>query len=260
MNLIFNSFMADENLYVCEIGSSRSKPFHKFGPILRNKYILHYVIDGEGKYNGETVSASEGFLIVPTELQTLETFNNPWQHFWIMFEGKKAEELLRQCGIPLMAHKFSVNNSNRIKLLFEKAMETDISGPALDLYFTSVFYELLSLRDKSSGHNINLTENAKRYIAANIHRKLSVEDIAKHCSVSHKYLCKLFQRCEGCSPIFYIQEEKFRIAKDLLISTQLPVNEIASSVGYEDPCYFSSAFKGRIGISPKHFREQFKGI
>ena len=44
-------------------------------------------------------------------------------------------------------------------------------------------------------------------------------------------------------------------AKDLLTTTALPINQIAFSVGYEDPLSFSKAFKLVTGVSPKSYRE-----
>ena len=258
MLYLFNTDIADKSLAVSEIGTSHNKRFHKFGPVLRKKYILHYVFSGYGQYNGMPIHAGEGFLIVPNELQTLESFDDPWFHYWIMFDGKKAEELLLQCGIPLTAHKFTIQNPQRVLLVFQKAMETKLSGHSQDLYFTSVFYELLSLQNVTTVARTSLTESAKDFIEINIYRKLTVEDIAAQCNVSAKHLCKLFQKNEGISPLAYLQKKKFLVAKDLLLSTQLPVNEIAAAIGYDDPCYFSTAFRKHVGVSPREFREQQK--
>ena len=45
-------------------------------------------------------------------------------------------------------------------------------------------------------------------------------------------------------------------ASELLVTTDMPVSEIAQSVGYADPFYFSRQFRSVRGCSPTRFRER----
>ena len=54
----------------------------------------------------------------------------------------------------------------------------------------------------------------------------------------------------------YINKARIQQAKYLLRNTNLTVNEIAKSVGFEDPFYFSRAFKAYMGVSPKVYKEK----
>lgn len=45
----------------------------------------------------------------------------------------------------------------------------------------------------------------------------------------------------------------------LLQNTDLPVQEVAERIGYEDPLTFSKMFKNTYGKSPKKYREQLRG-
>jgi AraC-like DNA-binding protein len=49
---------------------------------------------------------------------------------------------------------------------------------------------------------------------------------------------------------------RFKIARDLLQSTDLPIGEVARSVGFDDPAHFTRMFRRIAGLSPRGFREE----
>lgn len=59
----------------------------------------------------------------------------------------------------------------------------------------------------------------------------------------------------GCSPQQFLVNLRMEKAVGMLKNTDLPVNQIAAQVGYENPLTFSKIFKQRYGISPKNYRE-----
>ena len=52
------------------------------------------------------------------------------------------------------------------------------------------------------------------------------------------------------SLIYYINERKMRIAKDLLINNEMSLREISAQLGYENYNYFSRLFKKYFGVPP----------
>jgi two-component system response regulator YesN len=54
----------------------------------------------------------------------------------------------------------------------------------------------------------------------------------------------------------YLTEVRIQKAKELLRTTTLRSTDISYQVGYNDPHYFSSAFKKNTGFSPGEFRSQ----
>ena len=60
----------DAMIYTC--GYENCAPGHSYGPIMRNGYLIHYVLDGKGIYKarGELfrLKAGDAFLICPDEL------------------------------------------------------------------------------------------------------------------------------------------------------------------------------------------------
>ena len=92
------------DFYLCFCGYAKCSPLHSFGPAVRPNYILHYIVDGKGKFlvNGEEYNLrnGQGFLIEP-EVQTFYQADEevPWTYLWIGFGGKKAEDYLRDLGL-----------------------------------------------------------------------------------------------------------------------------------------------------------------
>ena len=46
-------------------------------------------------------------------------------------------------------------------------------------------------------------------------------------------------------------------AKELLLYSELSINEIASIIGYENPLYFSRIFKKNMNLSPNNYRKKY---
>jgi len=76
--------------------------------------------------------------------------------------------------------------------------------------------------------------------------------------LSASHLRSLFAAELGVSPIAALQTQRTREARRLLAGGSLTVKEIARQVGYEDPLYFSRAFRKRVGMSPMEYRQSAK--
>ena len=76
------------DLYLCLCGYSKCAPLHSFGPAVRPHYVLHYIMEGKGRYYaGGTrfdLQAGQGFLIEP-DVQTFYQADekDPWTYLWI---------------------------------------------------------------------------------------------------------------------------------------------------------------------------------
>ena len=101
-----------------------------------------------------------------------------------------------------------------------------------------------------------LVKQTIAYIQQNYVQHLVRRQIAKAVGVSEDYLGRIFQQELGLSPIEYLNRYRIKEAKSLLIHTGASVTDIAAQVGFDDPAYFSRAFRKQAGLSPRAFREQ----
>lgn len=100
-------------------------------------------------------------------------------------------------------------------------------------------------RFQSILHN-HLEKNKDNLITAN--------DIASELAMSTHYLSDLLRNLTGLNTQQHIHAYLIERAKGLLLNTNLSVNEIAFSLGFEYPQYFSRLFKSKTGQTPVEFR------
>ncbi len=82
----------------------------------------------------------------------------------------------------------------------------------------------------------------------------TVERLASIIARSRSHVLKLFQRHLGVSAKTYIINRQMREARELLLSTTLPVSEIGRLCGLPDPYHFSKLFRRCVGVPPREFR------
>ena len=84
--------------------------------------------------------------------------------------------------------------------------------------------------------------------------KFSVEDLADKLSISRVQLYRKVKAIIGINISDHINNVKLEKAAELLKSNEMNISEIAYSLGFSSPNYFSTAFKNKFGISPKEYK------
>lgn len=84
--------------------------------------------------------------------------------------------------------------------------------------------------------------------------KFSVEDLAYKLGVSRVQLYRKVKAIIGINISDHINNVKLEKAAELLKSNNMNISEIAYSLGFSSPNYFSTAFKNKFGISPKEYK------
>ena len=123
--------------------------------------------------------------------------------------------------------------------------------------FTASLYSLyfsFLLTARIKNENISTLLPAIKYIEKHLNEKISVHDLAQQNGYSPEYFSALFKKIFQVSPQQYIIDKRITLAKHLLLSTSLPISEIALACGYADPLYFSRIFTKQTLFSPSVFR------
>ncbi len=85
---------------------------------------------------------------------------------------------------------------------------------------------------------------------------LQISTLAAQASVSQSHFFALFKRQTGTAPIDYFIRLRMNHARELLDSTCSSVKEIAATMGYDDPFYFSRVFKSVHRVAPAEYRRR----
>lgn len=133
------------------------------------------------------------------------------------------------------------------------------SNIELLLNYCSRYYgrQFITRKSVHSSVVVQVEERIRRYFETNEHREaglLSVKSLAEHVSLSPGYLSDLLKKETGMNAQDHIHYYLIEEAKNILLSTDHSVNEIAYSLGFEYPQYFSKLFKQKTGQTPLAFR------
>jgi AraC-like DNA-binding protein len=92
------------------------------------------------------------------------------------------------------------------------------------------------------------------HVERGFHLGPRIEEMAALVGRSRSHVLKLFRRHVGVSAKRHVINRQLREARELLISTTLPVAEVGKAVGLADPYHFSKLFRRHVGLSPRRFR------
>ncbi|MCL6624983.1 MAG: AraC family transcriptional regulator [Alicyclobacillus shizuokensis] len=87
------------------------------------------------------------------------------------------------------------------------------------------------------------------------HREdITLVDVARHCCMSKYYLSHLFKKEVGMGVIEYLNSIRVEKAAFYVQTTDLPIQQIATLVGFDDANYFSRLFRRYMNCSPTVYR------
>lgn len=96
-------------------------------------------------------------------------------------------------------------------------------------------------------------ERSIAYMTDNTDRPLRVSTLAALVNLSPSRYFELFKRKMGCTPKYYFTRLRMSHACRLLGSTSAIVKEVALTLGYNDPLYFSRVFKAVNNVPPSRY-------
>lgn len=103
-----------------------------------------------------------------------------------------------------------------------------------------------------------LTEEAMRYIQANLCAGMTTKQVADALFVSDTTLSRKFRQETGKTIHRYIEDMVFNLACKRLTDSEQSLREISDELGFCDSFYFSRRFRERYGEPPSHYRRRFK--
>ena len=247
-------------------GYEDCKKGHKFGPFVRNYFIIHYIKSGKGTFEIGTrkyhLEKKQGFLIVPNVETTYYADNKePWSYYWLAFNGTSILPLLNKMNLSLSNPVFTYEGDTDIGRLFTETLEPAQSNDIAYLRQMRLLYTFLheisigrNLEDTKADQDIYILK-ATQYIKAYLHKSISVTEIADYIGIDRSYLTRIFKNHFQLSVKESMIQLKIDTAKDMLKKKNLTIKHIANAVGYVDSFGFSRMFKGKTGYSPTEYRK-----
>lgn len=163
----------------------------------------------------------------------------------------------------ILCLKKVVGEDNRyLALLLEKYANFQkiiISDSLEDLraLFINLLLELGDYLSVKSSNKEELMQRILSFITKNFQTRISLGDIAKAVYLSPTYLSSLITNETGKSFTDILNDVRIQNAIELMKDPKRKLSEIAISVGFNDPQYFSTIFKKHTGLTPRLYRELY---
>lgn len=110
------------------------------------------------------------------------------------------------------------------------------------------------LEDDKNLYSVTSIKLAIQFITKNFDKNITLKDVADEVFLSQNYLSELFKKETGEGFYEFLSNYRIKRAKELLVTTNLKIYEVAENVGYNDSITFGRAFKKITGVTPNSFR------
>ena len=241
---------------------------HHVKRVMSDDDLLIYCINGMGKliFRSQEYTIQAGDLLHLPANEAHEYYpesNRPWGFYWITYNGQEKEAFNKLLPKSNTTPFIYIGLEAAISREFTKIVDlwnnpfTHISFFQASCYLKALFAKLsnyhaphLSIRGKHFP-----IESIYQYFEEHLHQQLQLNDLAKHFHLSSFYFNKRYKEIVGIAPIAHFIQMKIKKACHLLDRTECSIAEIAHSIGYEDPFYFSRLFKKNMDCSPTAYRK-----
>ena len=228
-------------------------------------------MSGKGIYKvGEQtfhLEKGQGFVIEP-EIMTFYQADQkePWTYFWVGFTGKRASEYVGDLGINSEQLIFRSEKGEELKKIVLEMLKHNKMTIRNQYFLQSLLYAYFATLmedvkvEGSHGENVEsiYIKRAIAFIQNNYHRGIKVTDVVNYVCISRSYLHMLFQKSLDISPQEFLTKFRVSRARELLTVTELSIEEVAKSCGYQDVLVFSKMFKKVMGMPPSVFRKEHR--
>ena len=161
---------------------------------------------------------------------------------------------------------YKTEHITEISKIFYEMLYEEHPRQHIDLFFDSCLYRLLSYSPPKSSNDPERKlrksaaethiENAMLYIKQHhTESNFQVESIGPAINLNNIYFRKLFKQQVGVSPKQYLIRYRIEAATTLLLSTNLSISEIATTVGFSDYRHLFESFRKHTGQTPGAVRK-----
>jgi AraC-like DNA-binding protein len=186
----------------------------------------------------------------------------PWTLYWAHFRGAQAGAFIDRLGFRGGRHVRAAGLSPTLAASFDSLLAVRSTGYS-HLAFVDAANHLrhlltrfaLATRELRSGRPGELDLAAlQSFMRSRLHDRLSLDELAAVARLSRHHFVSRYRSLTGVPPMRHFLQMKMEAACRLLDDPGRSVKAVSAALGYTDALYFSRAFKGVVGLSPRDYR------
>lgn len=236
-----------------------------------DEYQLIYIIDGNGVFESShqkrcNIHSGDMIMLFPGEWHTYRPDSSTgWHEHWVGFNGDIVDGLVKKGFFSVESPIFNVGQNSYIEGLFYRAVDiANLQQSGYQQILAGIVCQLLGLAyslhqqthfEKDAIDSIIV--KAKEIFNDDFSKDINIQDVAREVGMNYSTFRSFFKQYTGFSPLQYIEQLRIRKSKELLVNTRLTSQQIAYSVGFNTPYYFSIFFKKKTGYTPLEYRNAF---
>lgn len=246
---------------------------HEFKPQngrILDEYQLVYITEGAGFFESKSVprqriEAGTVILLFPGEWHNYAPEEScGWQEYWVGFQGENINRLVDAEFFARENALIKIGISNTIISLYRDAIriaeqesigcQQMISGIVMHI-LSAIYYKHRNGFARANRAEEIINE-ARLLMRERAHHSLRTEDIATTLGVGYSWFRQTFKRITGISPTQHLNRLLMNRAKEILVTEECTITELADMLGFDNAGHFSTAFRKTEGTTPRQFREE----
>ncbi|CAD5108915.1 GlxA family transcriptional regulator [Zestomonas carbonaria] len=105
-----------------------------------------------------------------------------------------------------------------------------------------------------------LVARCQEWAAQHYDSEAPVAAMVQMSGLAERTFQRRFVQATGQTPLDYVHTLRLEEAKQMLESGDLPIEQVALEVGYQDASFFGRLFRRRVGLTPAQYRRRFGGL
>ncbi len=192
-----------------------------------------------------------------------------WSYYWAHLRGTEVATILKGYGTSSPMLSVTAERFEQIEAQFEAVLKEVATNRSVERmviasqYLRGIFSMALldQKHHRRQGGRLashQAIEQSLRFLSENTHRFITLKEVADVVGLSPSRFANLFKTQTGTSPMAHHMHLRVQKAAGLIASSNMRMQEIAAGVGFDDPYYFSRAFKNHLQVSPMSYRRRLR--
>lgn len=232
------------------------EPYIHVRRVLKKSFEIIYVTKGILYMEEDGIK----YELTPNQILVLE--QGKFQGGYKVHEGGTAFYWMHYHtdNLPIPLKLYTGDEYHEVKSLFKKLLHvysTHTYGKCAKDALALCIYEELKKISKSEKSFPPIINKITEYVKRNLEKKLTVSSIANKFGYNPDYLSRVFYNATGITLKEHIIDTKLKEAKNYLLTTDLPLKQIAGKLGFEDENLFIKFFSYHEKQAPTACRNSY---